>query len=221
MRRALVVFASVAAIAGCLIGAGCSSNSGGGQTPYIALKNVDTVRVLKRAGGAGVTPEDGRLLHDLVVKKGYRRALDIGTARGYSAMWLAAAMKETGGTVTTIEIDQKRAREARRNFDESGFAGVIDLRIGDALEVIPRLEGEFDFVFMDIGAPLNKRLLDLVYPRVKAGGAITAHNARWFWLQQRDFLRAIRNKENFETRFAPTGSGGISISIKKSRSTGD
>lgn len=215
MPRALSAIACCGAVAATFQLTGCRPSQGGDESPY-AIFSADRVRVLRRASGGGVTPEDGRLLYNLIVDKGYRTALDLGTAHGYSAIWIASAMKRTGGRVTTIEIDPSQAREAQRHFQASGLGQIIDLRIGDALTEIPRLEGQFDFVFMDLGVPLNKRLLDLVYPRLAAGGAIAAHNARSFRLQQRDFLSAIENDPNLETRITPTDSGGMSISIKKS-----
>ena len=174
-----------------LVEAGCGSRQRTAE-PYAVLDSA-AIAVLKGMPGGGVSPSDGRLLYDLVVNQGYRRALDIGTAQGYSSIWLAEAMQRTGGTVTTIEIDRQIALDAQVNFRRAGVARLIDPRTGDALAVIPSLRGDFDFVFMDVGASINRQLLDLLHDRIKPGGAITAHNANWFWLQQFDFLMKIRN----------------------------
>lgn len=180
-----------------------------------AVDDPRAAAVLARNFGHGFTASDGKLLSDLIVEKGYKRALDIGTASGYSSIWFALAMRKTGGKVVTLEINPVRARTARENFREAGVLDLIDSRIADALVEIPRLEGAFDFVFMDTGAPLNKRFLDLLYARIPSGGAVTAHNAYSFRLNQRDFLDAIQNDPHLSTRIVPTRSGGISISIKK------
>jgi predicted O-methyltransferase YrrM len=179
------------------------------------LDDPVAVAVLERAFGHGVTPSDGRLLYNLIVRNGYQRGLDIGTAQGYSACWLGLAMKKTGGRLITLEIVPARAEQARANFRQAGLAGVIDSRIGDALVEIPKLAGDFDFVFMDTGMPLNKKFLDLLYARITPGGMITAHNANRFKTYQPDFLRAIENDPNLETRIIPTTSGGISVTVKK------
>lgn len=184
---------------------------------FAGLEHRQAVAMLRRAFGRGVTPSDGRLLYDLIVAKGYRRALDIGTARGYSALWFGLAMKKTGGKVVTIEINPASAAEARENFRLAGLADVIDSRINDALLEIPSIPGEFDFVFMDLGAPLNKKLLDLLYARISPGGAITAHNAYGFRVTQPEFLKAIETDPKLETKIVPTASGGISLTIKKSQ----
>ncbi len=178
---------------------------------FTGLGQQQAVAVLKEAFGRGVRPSDGRMLYDLIVAKGYRRVLDIGTARGYGAIWFGLAVKKTGGKVITIEIDPAVAAEARQNISRAGFADVIESRINDALLEIPALSGEFDFVFIDTGAPLNKRFLDLLAGRITPGGTIAAHNAFGFQATQPDFLKAITTDPNLETRIVTTFSGGISI----------
>lgn len=200
----------LAAIAGA---AWLVAQAAGDAGPFVGLEDSAATRTLKRGFGHGVTPSDGRLLYDLIVRNRYQRALDIGTAFGYSAIWFGAAMQKTGGQVVTIELDPNNAAIARENFQEAGLAGRIESRIGDALVEIPKLEGEFDFVFMDTGAPLNKRFLDLLRGKLRRGGAVTAHNAGTFLFSQRDFLTAIDDGAAFDTRIVPTTSGGISISV--------
>jgi predicted O-methyltransferase YrrM len=168
--------------------------------------------MLRKAFGHGIQPSDGRLLHDLIVEKRYRRALDIGTAHGYAALWFALAMSRTGGQVITIEIDLATAAQARENFEKSGLA--IDLRVNDALIEIPALAGDFDFVFLDPGAPINTKLLALLRDRLLPGAAVAAHNAYTFKLAQPGFLEAVRKDPGLRTEVVPTASGGISISFR-------
>jgi predicted O-methyltransferase YrrM len=182
---------------------------------FAGLEDSRVLPVLKRVIGQGVSPSDGRQFYDLVVERGYKRALDIGTAQGYAALWLGLAMKKNGGRVVTIEIEPEVADAARSNIREAGLEGVIDSRINDAIADIPLLKGDFDFVFMDTGAPLNKKLFDLLEARIAPGGAILAHNAASLKSQQPDFLKAIQGNANFETKVIPTARGGILAAIKK------
>src|SRR5262249_9219344 len=76
--------------------------------------------------------EDGRFLHDLVVRKGFQRGLEIGTSTGHSTIWIAWAMSKTGGRLTTIEIDEGRYKRARANFEAAGVASFVDARLADA-----------------------------------------------------------------------------------------
>jgi predicted O-methyltransferase YrrM len=99
-----------------------------------------------------VTPNQGKFLHLLARIQGARSILEIGTLGGYSTIWLARALP-AGGRVVTLESDAKHAGIARSNFEGAGLAGMVDLRVGRALDTLPRLAeeglGPFDFVFID------------------------------------------------------------------------
>lgn len=168
-----------------------------------------------RHGGMNIPGTDGRFLYDLIIERGYRNGLEIGTSNGYSTLWLGLAFRETGGSVTTLEIEPRSAEEARENFIRAGLDGVIDSRIGDALEVIPTLEGEFDFVFIDAWKPDYMRYYELLSDRIAPGGAITAHNVVSQEEGMRDFLSAIEADPEFETTIHRTSTEGISVSIKR------
>jgi len=185
------------------------------EAPFAGLPDDAALAQLRLAYGQGVRPADGRRLHDLIVSRGCRRVLDVGTARGYAAVWFGLAARRTGGHVVTIEIDPDVAAEARENIRRAGLADVVESRVNDALVEIPSLRGDLDFVFIDPGVPLNKRVLDLVYDRVPAGGLVVAHNAFAFRFLQPEFLRAIREDPRLETAIVPTLSGGLSITTKK------
>jgi len=183
---------------------------------------IDDERVLPmlqhlpyRHGGMNIPSADGRFLYDMIVERGYRRGLEIGTSNGYSTLWLGLAFRETGGSVVTLEIDPESAAEAIENFQRAGLDGVIETRICDAIEEIPRLEGEFDFVFLDAWKPDYITYFELLRERIKPGGAITAHNVVSQDDHMRDFLSAIENDPDFETTIHRTSTEGISVSIRR------
>jgi len=184
------------------------------DAPFAGLEDSAALGQVRLAFGEGVRPADGRLLHDLVASRGCRRVLDVGTARGYAAVWLGLAARTTGGRVVTIEIDPLIAAEARENIRRAGLEDIVESRVNDALVEIPSLAGNFDFVFIDPGAPINKRVLDLVYDRVPTGGLVVAHNAFGFRLADPEFRKAIRDDPRLETTIVPTLSGGLSITTK-------
>lgn len=186
---------------------------------FAGLEPAPAVAELRRAYGRGVTPSDGRRLHDMVVERGCKRVLDVGTARGYATLWMALAARQTGGRVLTIEINPAAAAEARENFRRAGLASAIDSRTNDALVEIPALQGEFDLVFLDVGVPLNTKLLESVSPRVAQGGVIVGHNAIWHKVAQPGFLEAL-NAGGYETTVVPTLSGGLSVSVKRGNAVG-
>lgn len=101
-----------------------------------------------------VSPNQGKLLMLLARIHGARRILEIGTLGGYSTIWLARALPaDGGGRLTTLEYDPKHAAVARANLGRAGLSRVVDLRVGDAGETLPRLAeegaGPFDFIFID------------------------------------------------------------------------
>ncbi len=83
---------------------------------------------------------DGQKLYDIIVEHGYTRAVEIGTSTGHSGIWIAWALSKTGGKLITIDIDERRHRQAVANFEEAGLSEYIDARLADAHELVPRLE---------------------------------------------------------------------------------
>ena len=122
-----------------------------------------------------ISIRDGRLLYNLIVEKGYRHGLEIGTSNGYSALWQGLAFRQNNGRLLTIEIDPIAGREAQENFIEAGLNDLIDLKIDDAKNVLGNINETFDFVFVDTG---NSSLdfFSLAYPFVSNGGTIVIHN---------------------------------------------
>ncbi len=187
--------------------------------PFKGIENSKVLPMLKhlprRYGGMNVPASDGRLLYDLIIEKGYKRGLEIGTSNGYSGLWLGLALQKTGGTLITIEIEKNRAEKARENFKNAGLDKVIDSRINDAFREIPEIEGDFDFIFIDAWKPDYFEFYKLLRLRIKPGGAITAHNVISAGRQMQDFLNAIREDPELETKIIKSSSSGVSISIVK------
>ena len=96
-----------------------------------------------------VPASDGQLLYDLILEHNYKQVLEIGTSTGHSTIWMAWALSKTGGKLITVEIDRGRREQALENFKEAGVDHIIDSRLADAHELVPRLDGPFDFVFSD------------------------------------------------------------------------
>ncbi len=187
--------------------------------PYQGITDEKVLPMLKhlpyRHGGMNVPAEDGRLLYDIIMDKGYQKGLEIGTSNGYSALWLGLAFKKNGGNLITLEIEPKRAREARENFEHAGLDDIIDLRINDALKEIPALEGKFDFVFIDAWKPDYIKYLELILPKMKPGGVITAHNVTSQGNSMRDFLEEIQQNPKLITTIDRSSRAGVSISYVK------
>ncbi|UCE41377.1 MAG: class I SAM-dependent methyltransferase [Candidatus Aminicenantes bacterium] len=164
-----------------------------------------------------VSEMDGKILYDLIIKNNYKRALEIGTSTGHSGIWIAWALSKTGGKLITIEINEWRHREALSNFEEAGLSDYIDARLGDAHELVPKLQGPLDFVFSDADKGWYKNYLIAVLPKLEVGGCFTAHNVsgrRQYGIGE--FLDYLESLPNMETTIDRSSWSGISISYKKS-----
>jgi predicted O-methyltransferase YrrM len=169
----------------------------------------------KDKGQLAVSEEDGRFLRLLVASTGRKRALEIGGASGYSAIWIAQGLRASGGKLVSIEYDPVRAKELAENIRRAGMTDVVQVVAGDAFQEIPKLTGTFDFVFLDAWKRDYKKFFDLVYPRLDHGGLFTAHNVVNKRGEMGDFLDAIqRNPTLWTSIVAPSGEG-ISLSWKR------
>ena len=179
----------------------------------------DVVTLLKAIKAAdtdllAVSEEDGRFLRVMAVTSGARHALEIGGARGYSAIWIGLALRETGGHLTTIEFDPKRAAEATSNIRRAGLNDIVTVVPGDAFKEIPRIAGDFDFVFLDAWKRDYKRFFDLVFPRLQPRGLFLAHNVVNKETEMRDFLAAIQDNPALLTTIVRPSGEGMSVTVK-------
>jgi len=100
-------------------------------------------------GMRNVSGEDGRLLRLLAEATDAKHVVEIGTSNGYSGIWFCLALRTTGGSLTTYEIDAGRAALARENFRRAGVEQLVTLVEGDAHEEVTRLQGPIDVLFLD------------------------------------------------------------------------
>lgn len=151
-----------------------------------------------------VPRSDGQFLHWLLLATERRRALEVGTANGYSALWLGLALELTGGKLITIEIDPTLARYAQENLQRAGLLNkVVTVVEGDALKVIPRLKGKFDFAFIDIG-PRAKIFFDAVEPKLTKDAIVAIHKPP-FPTALQDLLDALRQGSEWFVTVVNTG----------------
>ncbi len=162
-----------------------------------------------------VSEEDGRFMRLMVLSTKTRRALEIGTASGYSAIWIGLGLKETGGHLVTIEYDKARASQAAANIQKAGLADIVTVVQGDALAEIPNISGSFDFVFCDAWKRDYQKYFTMVFPALNKGGVFLAHNVINKGSEMADFLKTIRTDPRVVSSIVSPGSEGISISYKR------
>lgn len=215
MRRLIFIASSLALLTAHLFGT---------TRPQAGNADLDrTVQAfLERHRGSwrdlNVSENDGRVLHDIILKGRYTRALEIGTSTGHSSIWIAWALAKTGGKLITVEVDPRRHQVALANFKEAGLSSYIDARLGDAHQIVPELAGPFDFVFSDADKDWYKNYFVAVWPKVAPGGCFTAHNVsgrRQGGIA--DFLAHLKTVPDAQTTIDTSGPEGISISCKSGR----
>jgi predicted O-methyltransferase YrrM len=125
-----------------------------------------------------VDAEVGALLRVLATSIAATRILEIGTAIGYSGIWLAGALPP-GGMLVTLELDEERAREARDNFAKAGISDRVSVVTGDAALKLAKVSGPFDLIFQDGAKRLYTPLLDRLVALLRPGGLLITDNVLW------------------------------------------
>jgi len=123
-----------------------------------------------------VGPVMGELLYILAAATRAKRILELGTATGYSAIYLARGCEPLAGTVVTLEASSEMADRARENFRQAGVADRIEIQVADALVVLPQLQAGFDLIFLDIEKLDYVNVLPECQRLIKKGGLLVADN---------------------------------------------
>lgn len=171
-----------------------------------------------------VGPYAGRFLYLLVRLTRAKRILEIGTAIGYSTIWLARACAPYHGRVVTMEFNEETAQAARRNIAEAGLGRRVRVLVGDGMDLLPTLRGKFDFLFLDAEKHQYKALIDSALPKLKKGALIATDNVLWSGRVARndsdattqairEFNKYLENHPALETVIVPLRDG-IALSRK-------
>ncbi|MCC7418204.1 MAG: O-methyltransferase [Acidobacteria bacterium] len=152
---------------------------------YLASLNRQSDGVLDEIAHEGVrehlpliNAEVGALLRVLTAACGARRVLEVGTAIGYSTIWIAGALPPDG-LLITMETSEERARRARANVERAGLSGRVSVMIGDAERLIAKVAGPFDLIFQDCDKKLYGPMLDRLVELLRPGGLLVTDNVLW------------------------------------------
>jgi caffeoyl-CoA O-methyltransferase len=169
-----------------------------------------------------VSPASGRLLRVLVTAMAPKRTVEIGTAIGFSTLWMASALP-AGGRIDTIDPDRSRTDRARRYWLRAGVTDRVRVINEPALRVLPRLAPGIEFAFIDAIKTEYLAYLDALLPKMAPGGMITVDNVLWSGRiaagvhdEDTDALRAFNERflrhEQLEATIVPVGDGlGIAV----------
>jgi predicted O-methyltransferase YrrM len=154
-----------------------------------------------------ITPDTGRLLWILVVSTGAKRVLEIGTSNALSTIWLADAVRRTGGSIVTLERSPSKIEMARKNLAKAGIAEHVEIKEGEALATIRTLPGPFDLVFLDADRPQYLAYLEEVVPKIRKGGLLVTDNVISHAEELKAFLGRVKSHPELFSVTLPVGKG--------------
>lgn len=154
-----------------------------------------------------ITADTGRLLWILVSATRARRVLEIGTSNAFSTVWLADAVRGTGGSVTTLERSPSKIEMARKNLADAGVSEQVTIVEGEALASLKAQGGPFDLVFLDADRPQYLAYLEEVIPRMARGGLLVTDNVVSHAGELEAFLGRVKSHPELFSVTLPVGNG--------------
>ena len=159
--------------------------------------------------------EKAEFCHIMCRSLSARRVVEVGTSHGVSTLYLADAVRMNGGgVVTATEYEPDKAAIARRNFAEAGLEEWIDLREGDLRETLQSLDGEIDFVLMDIWTEMVMPAMELIAPHLRSGALVVCDNTIAFREPYADYFAFIKDPANGFVSTTLPFSGGLELTLK-------
>ncbi len=167
--------------------------------------------------GLNTTVGDAMMLRILVESARCKRGVEVGSATGFGAVNMGIAFERTGGHLYTLEIDPDMVRQCRENLQKVGMESVVTCIEGDALKTLPKLEGKFDFVFLDAVKSDYMKYFKIIEPQLKPGAVVVGDNVIRSARAMKDFLDYMQNSPDYDTviiRASMEKKDGMSISYK-------
>lgn len=161
-----------------------------------------------------VGPVRGRILVETIRKIKPKRVLEIGTCVGYSAILMGKEL-ESDAQLITIEIDPHVAEIAKANIKRAEIPSTVEVLVGDALEIIPKLKGNFDLVFIDADKQQYLDYLRLIENKLHKGSILIADNVE----HAPNYLDYVRHSRKYISKYISASAGGLEVSVKLRRLT--
>ena len=188
------------------------------------MRVLKSLEMGKKEFVPSIGPVKAKIIANIVKKHKPKRILEIGTLYGYSAILMANLLDDAAdsvGSVITIEIDKTVAKTARKNMEDAGLLRKVDIIVGDALEVIPKLRGKFDLLFIDATKGEYLSYLRRAEKYLAKGAVVIADNVGIYENQMLDFLEYVRNQGRYKSQtietkleFTDDVSDAIELSIR-------
>jgi predicted O-methyltransferase YrrM len=180
------------------------------KTPRRMLQAMD--HALKWWRLPAVGRDKGRVIRRLIERHRSRRAVEIGSLFGYSAVLIGASLP-AGGRLTCIEANEFLAEVVRRNADAAGLGSRVSVTVGDALRVLPLLRTRFDFALIDAAKEDYLEYLRSLEPKLARGAVVVADNTGIYRRQVKPYLDYVRGSGRYQNREYEFGGDCMEVSI--------
>jgi predicted O-methyltransferase YrrM len=160
-------------------------------------------------------PASAQLVSILVRASGVTRALEIGTSNAYSTIWLAWSLAPAGGRIISVDRNPDKHALARENLRRAGFLEMVELRTGDATEIVRELAGPFELVFLDADRRKFPEIMEVLLPKIAKRALVIADNVHSHPEEIAGYLKLISSLPDFQHTTVPVGKG-LSIAFRGS-----
>ena len=154
-----------------------------------------------------ISREEGEMLRQIALVTNARVIVEIGTSYGFSGLFWGSALLRTGGLLHTIDSNPAKVESSKRTFADAGLSAHVINHLGDAREVLGRLNGPFDLAFIDADKPSTRAYFDMIWPNIRKGGSIIVDNATTHREQLGDFVKHVRSLPEASSTEVPVGNG--------------
>jgi predicted O-methyltransferase YrrM len=157
-----------------------------------------------------VGEEIARFLHALIVARGAKRLVELGSSYGYSTLFLADAARRTGGKLMSFEIAASKQRHARGEIEAAGLSASVEWHLGDAVQLLREMAAPIDFVLVDLWKDLYVPCFEALYPKLGENAILAADNMlepRFARPDAEAYRAAVRSKPDLQSVLLPIGNG--------------
>jgi len=179
----------------------------------IAMERLE--RFMPTVNDANPIPrEAGQFVHALILATGAKRAVEIGTSYGYSGLWIASALAQNDGRLITIDHDPRKTDAAGAAFESAGLTPYVERKTAEAVDVLPTLEGPFDFVLNDADKPNCIGYVELLTDKLSDRAVVLTDNTTTHPQQLADFVAWMRRHAGFCSVSVLVGNG-MELSVRR------
>ena len=146
-----------------------------------------------------ISEKKGKFLNLLLKISHSKNILEIGCANGYSTIWLAEAVKQNKGKIVTIDFSLPSFRAAKKNLAKTGFSKITDLLFGNAVDIIPKINRKFDFVFVDGEKRSYEKFWELIKKKLEKSSLVIFDDIISYPAKTAEFLKKIKKLKGFDT----------------------